>query len=241
MLHGGGPDHHSMRPLADWLTDRYRVVLPDIRGYGRSVCSDPDRHTWDQYVEDVVSLINAVNAETAALIGAGLGGTIALRACLKHPEWILCAVAISLEDIEDDEAKAAETAMMDEFADRVRTHGIEAGWDLYLPYLQPLIVNLVRDAIPRADAASVAAAAAIGHDRAFRSPVELAAITTPTLIIPGDDDRHPTELAHRISDLMPDAQVAPVSMSRTLSTAEDMGQEFAPSISDFLQSLSASQ
>uniref|UniRef100_A0A5Q5CLI2 Alpha/beta hydrolase fold protein n=1 Tax=Mycobacterium sp. (strain JLS) TaxID=164757 RepID=A0A5Q5CLI2_MYCSJ len=239
MLHGGGPDHHSMRPLAEELTDRYRVILPDIRGYGRSVCADPERHTWDQYVQDVLSLMNAAEAQTAGLIGAGLGGTIALRACLKHSDRIRCAVVISPEDIEDDEAKAAETAMMEEFADRVRTRGIEAGWALYLPHLQPLIVNLVRDAIPRADAASVAAAAAIGHDRAFRSPAELAAITTPTLIIPGDDDRHPIELAHRISDLMPAAQVASVSMSRTLSTAEDMGQEFAPSVSDFLQSLSA--
>lgn len=207
MLYGGGPDHHSMRPLAEQLTDRYRVVLPDIRGYGRSVCADPGRHSWNQYAEDVMSLMNAVGAETTGLIGAGLGGTIALRACVKHSEWIRCTVVISPEDIEDDEAKAAETAMMDEFAERVRTHGIESGWGLYLPYLQPLIVNLVRDAIPRADAASVAAAAAIGHDRAFRSPAELAAITTPTLIIPGDDDRHPTELAHRISNLMPDARV----------------------------------
>lgn len=146
MLHGGGPDHHSMRPLAEQLTDHYRVVLPDIRGYGRSVCADPDRHSWNQYVQDVISFMNAVGAETTELIGAGLGGTIALRACLKQAGRIRCVVVISPEDIEDDEAKAAETAMTDAFADRVRTHGIEAGWDLYLPHLQPLIVNLVRDA-----------------------------------------------------------------------------------------------
>jgi len=185
--------------------------------------------------------MNAVDTEASGLIGAGLGGTIALRTCVKHPDRIRCAVVISPEDIEDDEAKAAEMAVMDRFADRVRADGIEAGWELYLPYLQPLIVNLVRDAIPRADAASVAAAAAIGHDRAFRSPADLSAVTTPTLIIPGDDDRHPTELAHRISDLMHDARVAPVSMSRTLRTADDMGQAFAPSIRHFLESLSASQ
>ena len=240
MLHGGGPDHHSMQPLAEQLTDRYRVVLPDIRGYGRSVCADQERHTWEQYVQDVISLMNAVDVETAGLIGAGLGGTIALRACAKHPDRIWCTVVISPEDIEDDEAKATETAMMDEFADRVRAHGIEAGWDLYLPHLQPLIVNLVRDAIPRANAVSVAAAAAIGHDRAFRSPDELAAITTPVLIIPGDDDRHPVALAHLISKLIPNARMAPVSMSRALSTADDMGQAFAPPIHDFLQNLSGS-
>src|SRR5688572_6626762 len=49
LLHGGGPDHHSLLPLARRLADRYAVVLPDIRGYGRSVCADPTRHTWAQY------------------------------------------------------------------------------------------------------------------------------------------------------------------------------------------------
>src|SRR5918994_7880749 len=99
--------------------------------------------------------MNALGAGTSGLIGAGLGGTIALRACVKHPARIRSAVVISVEDIEDDEAKAA---LMDEFADRVRADGIQAGWDLFLPHLQPLIANLVREAIPRADAVSIAAA-----------------------------------------------------------------------------------
>jgi len=41
MPHGGGPGHHSMRPVADRLAGRYRVALPDIRGYGASRCPDP--------------------------------------------------------------------------------------------------------------------------------------------------------------------------------------------------------
>jgi 3-oxoadipate enol-lactonase len=45
LLHGGGPDHHSLVPLAEQLADLCTVVLPDIRGYGRSNCTDPSRHT----------------------------------------------------------------------------------------------------------------------------------------------------------------------------------------------------
>ena len=41
LMHGGGPDHNSLVPLADTLSDRYAVVLPDVRGYGRSACRDP--------------------------------------------------------------------------------------------------------------------------------------------------------------------------------------------------------
>ena len=234
MLHGGGPDHHSMRPLADRISDRYRVALPDIRGYGRSVCPDPALHRWQQYVDDVIGIMEVLGAKEADLIGAGLGGTVALRTCLAHPTSVRTAVIISVEDVEDDEAKRAETQLMDQFAQLVQTRGIAAGWDLFLPQLQPLIAELVREAIPRADAASVAAAATIGHDRAFATPDELAPITTPTLIIPGDDERHPTALAQRVADVMPAARVASVRMSRQLRNAEDMAQAFAPHIRAFL-------
>ena len=83
-----------------------------------------------------------------------MGGTIALRVSGAHPDRIACTVLIGIEDIEDDGATAAETALMNEFADRVQAYGIEAGWDLFLPNLQPLIATLVRDAIPRSDRAS---------------------------------------------------------------------------------------
>lgn len=237
LLHGGGPDHHSMRPLADRLADRYSVVLPDIRGYGRSTCADPACHTWAQYTADIVSVLDAIGTDQAGLIGAGLGGTIALRTCLKQPDLVSLAVLISAEDIEDDQAKAAETALMDEFAERVRIHGIEAAWQLFLPTLQPLIGNLVRDAIPRSDPASIAAAAAIGRDRAFRSVEELKSVHTPTLIIPGSDDRHPTALAERLARALPRGHLAAVSMSPDLHTADDLAVAFAPTIRAFLQAV----
>ncbi|MGK2852932.1 MAG: alpha/beta fold hydrolase, partial [Microbacteriaceae bacterium] len=114
-----------MAPLADRLAHRYRVALPDIRGYGTSICRDPALHRWDQYVADVVAVVKALDSRCAHLIGAGLGGTIALRTCLSHPYIVRSAVVISAEAIEDDAAKAADTRLMDLFAERVRTHGLQ--------------------------------------------------------------------------------------------------------------------
>lgn len=234
LLHGGGPDHHSMLPLAQRLADRNTTILPDIRGYGRSTCPDPARHTWATYTSDLLNLLNTLHLPAADLIGAGLGGTVALRTCLAAPDRVRRAVVISPEDIEDDQAKAAETALMDEFAERVRADGIEAGWSLFLPLLVPLIGNLVRDAIPRSDPASIAAAAAIGHDRAFRSPDELTAVQGPVLIIPGDDERHPATLAARVAEQLPRGSLAPVGMSELMRTADDLANAFAPVISHYL-------
>lgn len=234
MLHGGGPDHYSMRPLADRLAGRYLVALPDIRGYGASRCPDPRLHRWDQYVTDTIAIMHALDATSAHLVGAGIGGTIALRTCFQHPQIARSAVIISAEAIEDDEDKAADTELMDRFADRARSRGLQAAWELFVPHLQPLIAHLVTEAIPRADAQSAAAAAAIGHDRAFATVDELRRINTPTLIIAGDDPRHPTQLARTLADVLARGVLAEASMSDLLANAEEMAHAFAPAIEKFL-------
>ncbi|HEU4594822.1 MAG TPA: alpha/beta hydrolase [Pyrinomonadaceae bacterium] len=239
LLHGGGPDHHSLVPMARQLADRYAVVLPDVRGYGRSVCPDPARHTWSRYADDVIALLDHLGVRRAVVGGAGLGTTITLRAALAHPARVSALVLISVEDIEDDEKKEAETAFLDAFAARVRADGIEAAWEPILEDLAPIIGAMVRDAIPRSDPASIAAAAAIGRDRSFRTVGELAAITAPTLIFPGIDERHPTALAEELARVLPRGHLAPVTLSAGLRTADDFARAFAPTIRDFLTTTAA--
>lgn len=190
LLHGGGPDHHSMVPLACWLGPDVRTVLPDIRGYGHSVCRDASRHTWTQYADDVVALLDKLGIERASLVGAGIGTTIALRTAVEHAARVRSLALISVEDIEDDVKKAAEIAFMDAFGERASNAGLEAAWAPILPDLAPIIAELVREAMPRCDAASMAAAAHIGRDRAFRTVEDLATVDAPTLVFPGMDARH---------------------------------------------------
>jgi pimeloyl-ACP methyl ester carboxylesterase len=234
LLHGGGPDHHSLVPLARQLADLHNVVLPDIRGYGRSVCTDPARHTWAQYTADVIALLDHLGIRRAVVGGAGLGTTITLRTALAHPDRVHASILISVEDIEDDQGKEAEIELLDAFATRVRTEGLAAAWTPLLENFPPIIGTMVRDAIPRSEPASIAAAAAIGHDRAFRSIDELAVIDAPTLIIPGTDPRHPTALAEDLARILPKGQLASLTLSADLQTTEDFARAFAPLIRDFL-------
>jgi 3-oxoadipate enol-lactonase len=234
LLHGGGPDHHSMVPLARRLADRYNVVLPDVRGYGRSVCPDPARHTWAQYADDVIALLDHLGVRRAVVGGAGIGTTITLRAALAHPARVGALVLISVEEIEDDEKKEAEVAFLDAFAARVRAEGLEAAWEPILENLAPVIGAMVREAIPRSDPSSIAAAAAIGRDRSFRTVGELAAVTAPALIIPGMDERHPTALAEELARTLPRGRLAPVTLTGDLRTADVFARAFAPPIREFL-------
>lgn len=239
LLHGGGPDHHSMMPLAQRLAGDCRVVLPDIRGYGRSRCPDPTCHTWNQYTQDVIALLDHLDTDRAVIGGMGLGSTIAARALLAHPDRFSAGILISVEDIEDDEAKRAETALLDAFAATVLAEGIEAAWAPILSGLAPVIGTLVREAIPRSDPASIAAAAAIGRDRSFHSPAEFAALTTPTLIFPGIDQRHPTALAQELVRTMPNGRIGPPFASG-IHTAVELADALAPRIRAFLAEVWAS-
>ncbi|WP_062987579.1 alpha/beta fold hydrolase [Nocardia anaemiae] len=234
LLHAGGPDHRSLLPLATRLADRYTVLLPDLRGYGRSICTDPALHTWACYTDDVISLAEQFGLPRVAIGGAGLGSTITLRTAAAHPELVTAAILIGVEDIEDDEAKTAEIEFLDAFATRVATDGIEAAWAPILSEMPPLVADMVHDAIPRSDPASIVAAAAIGHDRSFRDVAELATITAPTLIFPGTDARHPTALAETAAATMPRASLASVSVSYDLHTADDLAEAIAPEIRTFL-------
>lgn len=234
LLHGGGPDRHSLLPLATTLLESHRVLVPDIRGYGMSRCPHPSMHTWAQYTRDLRELCRSTGASTVSLIGTGLGATLALRLAREEPDLVTCAVLISVEDIEDDAGKRAEQDLMDRFADVINADGLEAAWELFLPDLQPLIGNLVRDALPRADAASSAAASRIGHDRAFTDLTELSSLQAPCLIVAGDDWRHPEHVGVALADVIPHAELASVRLTEDVATASALAQTLSPLIKTFL-------
>ena len=66
------------------LIDRYRVVLWDMRGSGRSVLKG---FPWslDVLVSDVFAIADSAGAERFHLVGESIGGTIALAATLQSP------------------------------------------------------------------------------------------------------------------------------------------------------------
>src|SRR5690606_27998039 len=99
-----------------------------------SVCRDPASHTWGQYADDAVALLDHVNVNRTFVVGVGLGTTIALRIGAAYPERLAASVLISIEDIEDDAAKAKEIELLDDFRRRVLDDGLEAAWEPILGF-----------------------------------------------------------------------------------------------------------
>ncbi|WP_038490344.1 alpha/beta fold hydrolase [Collimonas arenae] len=78
-LHGVTRVSDDFDQLARAVCDTYRVVCPDIVGRGRSGwLRDPQYYVLPQYLNDVVTLLARLNAETVDLVGTSMGGLIGI-------------------------------------------------------------------------------------------------------------------------------------------------------------------
>ena len=84
------PVHHEFGlPAAQVLTSRYQLILPDLRGCGRSTCGLPDgQYTPAAAAGDLAALLDALGTGPADVLGFSYGGLIAQRLALAAPRRI---------------------------------------------------------------------------------------------------------------------------------------------------------
>jgi pimeloyl-ACP methyl ester carboxylesterase len=85
LIHGLGDDHRAWRKALPDLALRHRLILYDLRGHGQSTLGNADR-SLRQLGDDLVALLVSIGLEGADLAGFSLGGTIAMRLAIDHPE-----------------------------------------------------------------------------------------------------------------------------------------------------------
>jgi 3-oxoadipate enol-lactonase len=85
-LHGSTLDGESWAGQVEALEEDYRVVVPDLRGHGESTMDG--RFEFEAAVEDVLALLDDIDAERIALVGLSLGGNIAQEIVYRRPERV---------------------------------------------------------------------------------------------------------------------------------------------------------
>ena len=94
---------------------------------------------------------------------------------------------------------------------------------------------MVKEAIPRTNPQSFAAAMAIVHSRRLDSIKQLSEILAPTLVIPGNDVRHNSNLANQYSALILNCNIgSPIEWSQIL-TVDQISARVVPQILSFLK------
>lgn len=72
-------------PVIDHFATRHRVIVPDLRGHGRSRGLPPP-YTAAQLASDLAHLLDHLNIDSTAVLGYSQGGAIAQQLILDHPE-----------------------------------------------------------------------------------------------------------------------------------------------------------
>ena len=90
VIHGGPDwDHTYLREPLSGLSREYRVVLPDLRGCGRSTTGLADaEYTPDAAVGDLLALLDLLDVSRAAVLGFSFGGFIGQRLLAVAPERV---------------------------------------------------------------------------------------------------------------------------------------------------------
>jgi len=90
-IHGSGPGASgpsNFRGNIDAFVDAgYRVVLPDLIGYGASSKPEGLDYTLQLFTDTLYEALRAHGIEHATLVGNSLGGGVALQMTLDHPEF----------------------------------------------------------------------------------------------------------------------------------------------------------
>jgi pimeloyl-ACP methyl ester carboxylesterase len=90
VIHGGPDwDHSYLREPLDRLAGRHRLILPDLRGCGRSTRGPGDgQYTPDAATGDLAVLLAALGVTGADVLGFSYGGLLAQRLALAAPHRV---------------------------------------------------------------------------------------------------------------------------------------------------------
>lgn len=199
LLHGGVMTIElTYASLLPALTERFRVIGVDFQAHGRTADIDRDL-TYANLASDVVGVLDHLGIERAHVIGHSMGGGTALELAVNHPGRLSSVVPISASvrpdgahpDLADPSTYATSTRMPTEqdFADMAAAYAEVA------PHPERF-----------GDLPARSMTSLNGWDG--WTDEQLAAISSPMLIVVGDHDFTTTAHAAVMQDLIPGAQLA---------------------------------
>jgi pimeloyl-ACP methyl ester carboxylesterase len=89
LIHGSGP---GVTAYANWrlvipaLAEQFRVVAPDMVGFGFTERPDKAQYGVQLWADQTVGLMDSLGIERASVVGNSFGGAIALRIAAQHPQ-----------------------------------------------------------------------------------------------------------------------------------------------------------
>lgn len=215
MLHGSGP---GVSAWANWrlnlpvLAERFRVLAPDLVGFGHTERPDDVRYSLRSWTDHVWDFADAMGLERFSLVGNSLGGRISLEMAAERPERIARMVlmgspGVGMTITDGLKALRAYEPSLEGMRTLLKTN-FAVDPDL-------ITEDLVRDRYE----ASAAPGAHEAYTAMFNDPKhaggelgiseeQVRATAPPALLVHGREDRVvPTEVSWTMVNLLPDADL----------------------------------
>lgn len=113
LAHGFLMDHEMFAPQVAALSDRYRVITWDERGFGLTEYDGEPFTYWDS-ASDCLGLLDHLGIDRAVVGGMSQGGFLSLRTALTAPERVRALILLDTQaGVEDPETVPAYEAMRD--------------------------------------------------------------------------------------------------------------------------------
>jgi pimeloyl-ACP methyl ester carboxylesterase len=241
MLHGSGP---GVSAMANWqhnigtLSQRFRVLAPDIVGFGATQRPDDVVYSLRTWTDQIWAFLDAHGIEKTAIVGNSLGGRIALQMATDCPDRITKMVLMG--------APGVGMTLTDGLAAlRAYEPSHDAMRDLLRNYFAVDPAMITDELVTIRYEASIADGAYEAYRAMFLDPRhagselgitedEVRAIATPTLLVHGREDKVvPVQVSVTMLGLLPNADLH-VFSSCGHWTQIERADEFSALVSDYL-------
>ncbi len=202
LVHGYPLDHSIWKETAERLARYARVILPDLRGYGKSPRTD-GVYSMRLMADDLLMMLDSLGIDKVIMAGHSMGGYITLEFAHSHPDRLAGLGLIASQTAGDGMEKRQNRLAT---ADKVHKKGIEVVAESMSKMLtgvgsmQQELLALIRACASREGVEGALRGMA---DRAD-STERLASMSVPAVVIHGTQDAIiPLEKAQEAAQLLP--------------------------------------
>lgn len=210
LIHGHPFNRTMWAPQLDGLAGDFRLVAPDLPGYGDSPPRG-EKIAMGELAGAVLELIDEIGIERATVVGLSMGGLVAMELGLRHPERVdgVVLAATTAAPVTPEEAQRRRETAADIERDGMLAHVLEMAGHLFGvearrdPALLTTVFAMMIHTPPAGPAAAL-------RGRAERPDYAtwLGDLKVPALVIAGDEDGYSTPaITDQLVASLPDPEV----------------------------------
>lgn len=230
LLHGFPLAHSMWRFQIEALAENYRVIAPDLRGFGKSPI-EPNAAaagvSMEAYADDVACLLDALGVtEPVVLGGFSMGGYIAMQFVRRHRDRLAGLMLLDTKAAADS-PPAVQTRL--KMAENVEGWGAAHVARLMTPKMyaaktitrKPEIVAEFEDMVSQTDPVAIAAAQR-GMAARVESQTLLPTLEVPVLYVVGQEDQiSPPEEMQTMAESTPNSTYVEIADAGHMSPMEN--------------------